>query len=167
MVIVSAAIHLSGVWTRHCDAPWVGKLDCDLVGIALVVAIGASLFVLIILGWWLLTGLDGLKRIFEISWPGLDGGDVDTVGTIESIVRAGAWIVTILASLFVVAAALMAAFDFKRLRLADADPPRQQSFILVEPEFSAADIAESPPLDRVARRGQAHSATGADSEAHP
>src|SRR5262245_66508825 len=72
VVVSSAVIHLSGQWTSHCDARWLRKLDCDLVGTTLVVAIGASLFALIVIGWWRLTDLDGLRRIFEVPWPGLD-----------------------------------------------------------------------------------------------
>ena len=133
VVVLSAAIHLSGRWTSHCEERWLGKLDCDLVGIPLVVALGASLFALIIISWWRLTGLDGLKRIFEVSWPGLDDGygDVDTVGAGESVIRAAAWIVTILASLFLVAAALVAASDYKRFR-SNPDAPRSPSHDFVE-----------------------------------
>jgi len=80
VAVAAAVIVLARLSTRHCEGFHFAKLDCDLMGIGLVVAIDASLFALLVLGWWLLTGLDGLKRIFEINWPGLDGGDVDTIG---------------------------------------------------------------------------------------
>jgi outer membrane protein OmpA-like peptidoglycan-associated protein len=44
--------------------------------------------------WWLFTELIGLRRIFEVPWFGV-GEDVENVGVVESIVRAGLFVVVV------------------------------------------------------------------------
>jgi len=161
VAVVFAAIVLARLSTRHCEGFHFVKLDCDLMGIGLVVAIDASLFALLVLGWWLLTGLDGLKRIFEISWPGLDGGDVDTIGDVDSVLRAAAWIVVILASLLVVTVATVAASNGEWFHTTQAELQGSQGSKLTAPQ------AVPPPPDRAVRDGPAQSATIGAPEAQP
>jgi hypothetical protein len=159
--VVAAGSVLLRFWTGHCNGLNLIKLECDLLGLGLVVAIDVSLFALLVLGWWLVTGLDGLKRIFEVSWPGLDGGDVDTVGPVDSVVRAAAWIVVILASLLVVTLATVAASNGEWFHNTQADLQRLQG-----PKVAAPQAVPAPP-DRAVRDGQAQTAIIRGPEAHP
>ena len=161
VAVAAAVIVLGRLSTRHCEGFHFVKLDCDLMGIGLVVAIDASLFALLVLGWWLLTGLDGLKRIFEINWPGLDGGDVDTIGDVDSVVRAAAWIVVILASLLVVTLATVAASNGEWYHKTEADLQDSQGPRLAAPQ------AVPPTPGRAVRDGPAQSATIGAPESHP
>lgn len=85
-------------WNDTCtlSLPFKGivNFSCAKLRIAsfLVSAIGA--FVVVLLVWWLLNELIGLRRIFEVPWFGV-GEDVENVGVIESIVRAGVFVVVV------------------------------------------------------------------------
>jgi Flp pilus assembly protein protease CpaA len=137
IVVVAAGIGAFH-WTHECHA-WSAptqqasdvkaaaaatppnKLSCVLSGIAIVIAIAAGTFALVMLGWWVLTDLDGLKGIFEIGWTGLDGGDVENVGSLECVIRAGACILAILAGLFLAGFAAVAVLDGRVLQFSAAE----------------------------------------------
>ena len=69
-------------------------IPCSILRIASFGVSAAGAFVVIVLLWWLFTELIGLRRIFEVPWFGV-GEDVENVGVVESIVRAGLFVVVV------------------------------------------------------------------------
>jgi outer membrane protein OmpA-like peptidoglycan-associated protein len=84
------------VWDKNCtlSLQFKGVVSgpCKILRISAFVGGAAGSFVLILLIWWLLSDLIGLRRIFEVPWFGV-GEDVENVGVIESIVRAGLFVI--------------------------------------------------------------------------
>jgi hypothetical protein len=70
------------------------ELSCVKLRIAAWVLGIMGIFSIVVLLWWLLNELIGLRRIFEVPWFGI-GEDVENVGTIESIVRAAVFILIV------------------------------------------------------------------------
>lgn len=81
-------------------------IPCSTLRIASFVVSAAGAFVVVVLLWWLFTELIGLRRIFEVPWFGV-GDDVENVGVIESIVRAGLFVVVVWIALGLLALAFM------------------------------------------------------------
>jgi len=86
--------------------PFFGSEDlpCVKLRIAAWVLGIIGIFSIVVLLWWLLNELIGLRRIFEVPWFGI-GEDVENVGTIESIVRAAVFILIVWFSLTICALA--------------------------------------------------------------
>jgi len=98
-----------------------------ILSFALLV-IGA--FGIVVLVWWFLNELIGLRRIFEVPWFGV-GDDVENVGVIECVVRAALFLLAVWISLglcVVAFAGMTGGVDAKKeVGLADPKTPKKSS----------------------------------------
>jgi outer membrane protein OmpA-like peptidoglycan-associated protein len=104
LAIPTLAVPAVAIWLTT-EPDWMAATDCTdrgrllglkgyacdhlrmvLVGVAAIAAFGV-----IALAWWLISELTGLMRIFEVPWFGV-GEDVESVGMIESVVRAAIFV---------------------------------------------------------------------------
>jgi outer membrane protein OmpA-like peptidoglycan-associated protein len=115
-------------------------IPCSTLRIASFVVSAAGAFVVIVLVWWLLTELIGLRRIFEVPWFGV-GDDVENVGVGESIVRAGLFVVVVWTAIGLSALAYMGmsggTFEMREEKPPDATSPRSSAELA--PMIAAAD----------------------------
>jgi hypothetical protein len=132
-------------------------VDCVVGGTAYVTAIAVGTFALVMLGWWMLTGLTGLKRIFEISWAGIDDRDVDSVGTLESVGRAGATLFLLLAGVVVAGASVSGVlhgnigwFRSPAAAAPKSEPPKPNPLLVV---LAAAQQEEPMPVPQQVQPG--------------
>jgi outer membrane protein OmpA-like peptidoglycan-associated protein len=65
--------------------------NCKLQELIIVAAAALGAVGMIILLWWVLSELTGLRRIFEAPWVGV-GDDVENAGAMESMLRAAVFI---------------------------------------------------------------------------
>ncbi|MBR0868733.1 hypothetical protein JQ633_00070 [Bradyrhizobium tropiciagri] len=75
----------------HLPFGTIIELSCRALRIVSFIESAAGAFLVVVLIWWLFSELIGLRRIFEVPWFGV-GEDVENVGVIESIVRAGLFV---------------------------------------------------------------------------
>src|SRR4051812_33399572 len=97
LLALTVIVPLFAVYLLVLNGEFKGALDRNhwsQLRIASLLVSAAGAFVVILLVWWLLNELLGLRRIFEVPWFGV-GEDVENVGVIESIVRAGLFVVIV------------------------------------------------------------------------
>ena len=103
-------------WGDQCTLrlPFKGiiAVSCAKLRVASFAVSAAGAFAVIMIAWWLLNEAIGLRRIFEVPWFGV-GEDVENVGVIESIVRAGIFVVVVWIALSLCALAVAGMYSEK------------------------------------------------------
>jgi outer membrane protein OmpA-like peptidoglycan-associated protein len=83
---------LTGVWHDTCPLSDQSETaNCKWFELVVVAAAVLGAVGIIILLWWVLSELTGLRRIFEAPWVGV-GDDVENAGAMESVLRAAVFI---------------------------------------------------------------------------
>ena len=115
-------------------------IPCSILRIASFAVSAAGAFVVIVLLWWLLTELIGLRRIFEVPWFGV-GDDVENVGVVESIVRAGLFVVFVWIALGLSGLAFigMSGTKFDKTGGNNSPDAKSRSSLELAPLLAAAD----------------------------
>jgi outer membrane protein OmpA-like peptidoglycan-associated protein len=118
------------LWSETCTlrVPFKGLLliSCAKLRILSFALLVIGAFGIVVLVWWFLNELIGLRRIFEVPWFGV-GDDVETVGVIESVVRAALFLLTVWISLglcVMAFAGMTGGVDGKKMQVVGPDEPK-------------------------------------------
>jgi outer membrane protein OmpA-like peptidoglycan-associated protein len=115
--------------------------ECAVTGVTIAAGLTICWFAIVVLLWWRFTELKGLKHLFEVTWFGLDDGDANSIGAVESVVRAAAFTFILLAALSVAAISAAWAWNVDLLHWEHKkDPPPSKTCL---PNTSSCTLAPS------------------------
>lgn len=111
-----------GVW--HLDCSLVSLLetsDCRASELIIVSAASLGSVGVLILSWWVISELTGLRRLFEAPWLGI-GDDVESASALESVLRAATFILILWLCIAMIAPFITAVAG-RRIAMVTSDKP--------------------------------------------
>jgi collagen triple helix repeat protein len=109
------------------------RLRCVVLESGLAMGLGIGIFGLVMLVWWFVSELRGLRQVCEPRWSGLDDCDVESVGPLKSVAYAAVFLIIVVASFGILFASVAAALDPSRIPIL----PKKAADERVRPERPA------------------------------